>query len=672
MRLPGRVAGGSPDAERAGGANATAVAKLQPAALAWRDGVPFNATYGDVYASRDGALGQARHVFLGGNALPARWAGREQFVILETGFGLGTSLLAAWQAWRDDPARPRKLHLVSVEMHPVDAAALCAAAAPELLPLAAQLAAQWPLPLPGLHVLAFEGGAVTLTLGFGDAATLVPQLALGADAIFLDGFAPDRNPAMWSPPLLKAVARLARPGCTLATWCTARAVREALTAGGFELELRPGFGRKRQMLAGRYAPRFTVRRHEPPAVYAGERHAIVIGAGLAGCNVAHALATRGWQVDLLEQGARVAAGASALPAGLLHPQFAADDSRLARLTRAGALSAVALLRRIDPQRRFARCEGLFQQAASDDELAAWRAALQAQPWPAAFIELLESDAAAARLGQQPQRGGLWFGPAGAVASAAWCEALCADAGAALRGHLQARVETVERDAQGWRVHFASSDGTRTLHAPVLVHAAALDAPRLAQSTHAPLRAVRGRLSMLPPAALSTLAAPISGDGYALQAPPVVDRALVGASYELLPPGITDPQDGAPADTLVHAGNLRRLQRLLPQARVADDTPHTLFDALRAVAPDRLPLAGALADEAAARAAAADLRGAHLPDLPRQPGAYACVGLASRGLTLAPLLAHLIAAQVEGTPWPVERDLAASVDPARFLLQALRR
>ncbi|MCU0939548.1 MAG: MnmC family methyltransferase, partial [Burkholderiaceae bacterium] len=123
---------------------------------------------------------------------------------------------------------------------------------------------------------------------------------LGADAIYLDGFAPERNPALWEAPLLKAVARLARPGATLATYTAARAVREALAAGGFEVLLQPGFGRKRHMLAARYAPRWRVRRHEPPAAYDGERNALVIGAGLAGAHCADALARRGWQVTVVD------------------------------------------------------------------------------------------------------------------------------------------------------------------------------------------------------------------------------------------------------------------------------------------------------------------------------------------------------------------------------------
>src|SRR5512132_4298211 len=95
---------------------------VEPAVLSFdAHGAPMNERYGDVYASRDGALGQSRHVFLGGTETLGRWRGRSQFVILENGFGLGVNFFAAWQAWRDDPSRPRRLHFVSIERHPVHA-----------------------------------------------------------------------------------------------------------------------------------------------------------------------------------------------------------------------------------------------------------------------------------------------------------------------------------------------------------------------------------------------------------------------------------------------------------------------------------------------------------------------------------------------------------------------
>src|SRR5690349_14050833 len=138
-------------------------APLVPAPLAFdATGTPYSPVYGDIYHSADSGPGQARHVFLGGNGLPARWAGSRVFTIVETGFGLGLNFLATWQAWRADPARPGRLHFVSVEKHPftLEALATLQARHPEFAELAAELQAAWPLPLPGMHRLDFEDGRV--------------------------------------------------------------------------------------------------------------------------------------------------------------------------------------------------------------------------------------------------------------------------------------------------------------------------------------------------------------------------------------------------------------------------------------------------------------------------------------------------------------------------------
>lgn len=632
--------------------------RIEPEPLAFdATGAPFSERYGDVYASRDGAAAQARHVFLGGNELPARWRDRAQFVIVETGFGLGTNFLATWQAWRGDPQRCERLHFVSVELHPVAATDLAEAAPAELQPLARELADRWPLPLPGLHRLEFEAGRVALTLAFGDARAVAPQLVCGADAFYLDGFAPARNPQMWEPALLAALARLARPGATLATWTVARAVREALAGCGFAVAPRAGFGRKRQMLTAHYAPRWKTRRHEPPAAYAGERCALVIGAGLAGCHVAAALARRGWAIELLERAPVPARGASALPWGLLHPQIAADDSLLARLTRAGLLLARARLAAADAA--LWRDCGVFQQARDEVEATAWRAALSALGFPPAYAAWIDADAAAQKLGMRPRRGGLWFAHGAVVSARRWCDRLIADR-EATHAHFGADVRRLVREGDGWTAFDGAGRALAT--APVAVVAAALEAPALLGLSHALVQAVRGRISLLAPEDFASLRAGLAGDGSLVRG---ADGSVgAGASYEPSPPEAGDDE------ARVHEGNLQRLARLLADAV----TPAVVgvFDGVRCVARDRLPLAGAVADEAAALAAAASLRGAHAQDLPRRPALYAAFALGSRGLTLAPLAAELIAAQIEGEPWPVERALADAIDPARFLLRRLRR
>ncbi|HEU6454903.1 MAG TPA: tRNA (5-methylaminomethyl-2-thiouridine)(34)-methyltransferase MnmD, partial [Roseateles sp.] len=221
--------------------------------VAWRaDGVPSSERFGDIYHTETGALAQSRHVFLDGCGLPGAWSGQPQWRILETGFGLGLNFLTSWQAWRADANRPRMLHYVSIEAYPVGPHDLLRAAGayPELMPLAEQLAAQWHGLLPGFHRLAFDAGRVLLTLCIGDVQPMLRAQRFEADSIFLDGFSPQQNPAMWAPDTLKAVSRFARQGTGLATWTYARAVRDALSQNGFQLERRPGLPPKRDCLAG--------------------------------------------------------------------------------------------------------------------------------------------------------------------------------------------------------------------------------------------------------------------------------------------------------------------------------------------------------------------------------------------------------------------------------------
>src|SRR5258705_9034197 len=260
------------------------------------DGTAFSDEFQDVYHSSHGGLAQSRHVFLTGNRLPKRWRGRDAFVILETGFGLGLNFLAAWDAWRADGARPRRLHFLSVESRPLDAKDLAAALAgfEELAPLARALVAAWPPPLAGFHRLHFDGGNVILTLLLGDACAVLPQLIACVDAYFLDGFSPAKNPGIWSPEVVRELARVAAPDATLATWTVAGGVRAALADAGFAVEKQAGFASKREMLTGRF-----IAQRCAPAM-PRTRHAAVVGGGLAGTLAAERLAARGWEVELVD------------------------------------------------------------------------------------------------------------------------------------------------------------------------------------------------------------------------------------------------------------------------------------------------------------------------------------------------------------------------------------
>jgi tRNA 5-methylaminomethyl-2-thiouridine biosynthesis bifunctional protein len=624
-------------------------------------GTPYSPEYGDIYHSADSGPGQARHVFLGGNDLPARWAGARVFTLLETGFGLGLNFLSTWAAWRADPARPLRLHFVSVEKHPFtrEDLAMLHGRHPEFAPLAAELQAAWPLPLPGLHRLHFEDGGVTLTLAFGDVADILPQLRLAADAFYLDGFAPDRNAQMWTPAVMKALARLARPGATLATYTTARAVRDALAAAEFAPELRPGFARKRQMLAAHFAPRGTPRHGPPAAPTWSVRRAIVIGAGLAGAAVAERLAARGWRIDLIERHPTPAAEASGIAAGVFHPHVSRDDSLLSRLTRAGFLYAARNWHALERSgHRFAwACCGVLQMARDAREEARMATTVRALGFPPDYVDYLPRSIAGERAGCEARAGGWWFPGSGWARPAELVSAQLAAAGARgkLKLHAGIAAHALDRAGDDWRV--VSADGTTIASAPVVVLANSHDAARLVPPG-VTLKRVRGQLTCLPAGSLAAPAAVLAGAGHLI--PAADGAAVVGATYDF------DDENAAPREE-DHAGNLERLERLLPGAAACLNVA-TLAGSVgfRCVAPDRLPLIGALPDAGAAHPGGAGR------ELPRLPGLYGAFGYASRGLTWAALGGELIASAVEGEPLPLERDLADAIDPARFALRRARR
>lgn len=636
------------------------VAPLVPAEpAAAGDGTPYSALYDDVYHAAHGGLAQTRHVFLAGNDLPARWHGADQFVVCETGFGLGLNFLATWQAWRESQASGR-LHFVSVEKHPFrrDDLAGLLAPYPELAPLAGELLRQWPPLTPGFHRLHFDRDRLTLTLLFGDAQTLLPQLVAKVDAVCLDGFAPSKNPELWSPDLLTTVTRLCRRHATLATWSVAGDLRRALEQAGWKLDRRPGFANKREMLVGQLEsaalPAPTL--DSPPKT--GERRAIVIGAGLAGTAISERLANRGWHVDLFERHAAPAQEASGNPNGILLPHLAKDDALAARLSRASYLYALRRFADLVGV-RWSPC-GVLQVARDATHEALQRATVQELELPADFADFLEQDTAQALIGRPLAHGGWWFPGGGWVSPRSACTSLLAAGGELVHPHFGTEVASLRQTTEGWQAF----DGADTLlaTAPHVILANACAANRLlAQAL--PLTPIRGQISYMPDTFADRMRPPlrhvICRSGYVT--PPQAGTVVVGASFDR---DDTDLQI-RPID---HAGNLQRLDELLPGSARGIDA--ALLDGrvgLRTAAPDRLPLIGALPDADASAGSSTTL-----DKLPRRAGLHALLGLSARGLVWAPLAAELLASQLEGDPLPIEHELARAVDPARFHLRAMRR
>ncbi len=218
--------------------------KTQKTDLEWsKTGVPYAQKFGDPYFSTMDGLAETQHVFLGGNQLPARFS--ENFHIAELGFGTGLNLLAAWKAWEENGATT-PLHYTSFEAYPMTSDDMERALQiwSELTPYARRLLTAWrtgtTLKTDNLH----------LEIILGDARDTLPKWQGLADAWFLDGFSPTKNPELWSPEILRAVAKHTAPNGTFSTYTAAGHVRRALQDAGFTVTRRPGFGTKRHMSTG--------------------------------------------------------------------------------------------------------------------------------------------------------------------------------------------------------------------------------------------------------------------------------------------------------------------------------------------------------------------------------------------------------------------------------------
>ncbi|WP_128514547.1 tRNA (5-methylaminomethyl-2-thiouridine)(34)-methyltransferase MnmD [Tabrizicola thermarum] len=210
--------------------------------LDWRDAlIPVSRRFDDPYFSLAGGLDETRHVFLAGNGLPERF--RDGFHVAELGFGTGLNLLAVLIAHRG----PGHVHYTSFEAFPMSAADMARAvsAFPDLAEIAGPMLRQWET---GARILHFPN--LTARIILGDARKTLPAWDGRADAWFLDGFAPARNPELWSAELLLEVARHTTPGGTFATYTAAGHVRRALAEAGFVVSRVPGYGRKRHMTVG--------------------------------------------------------------------------------------------------------------------------------------------------------------------------------------------------------------------------------------------------------------------------------------------------------------------------------------------------------------------------------------------------------------------------------------
>ncbi|AOY87870.1 FAD-dependent cmnm(5)s(2)U34 oxidoreductase [Marinobacter salinus] len=614
--------------------------QIEPAEVKWKNGVPESVRFGDVYFSREDGLKETRYVFLQPNHLAERFAEVRpggQFVIAETGFGTGLNFLAAWQAWNGQkPDCTATLHFISVERFPLTRDDLIHALDlwPELADLATELIENYPPLVKGAHRLVLGGGQVRLTLYFGDVLEAWQALEFNADAWFLDGFAPARNPEMWLDRAIAQVRAHSRPGSTLATFTSVGRIRRSLAAVGFKVHKTRGFGRKRDMLSG------LLENTCEPMPPGGSDTIAVIGAGIAGCLLARNLADRGTPVTLVDTASHQGTAASGNRQGAMYVKLGVEFNDQTELGLTSLLFS---------QRFYARYRdqcwhptGLLQLAWSAQEADRQRRFLERNAYPAEIFYPVDRDEASRLTGVQTQSGGLWFPGNGWLEPARLCKVLTDHP-------LITRVFNFEvgrlLPLNGkWQL---SGPGGSDISAHRIVICAGHQSPALIPLNGAyRLKSIRGQVTHLPDTSLQTPKAVVCGTRYLN--PSDNGIAVTGATFDL--------RDDNPETTPEsHHENLTELQSMLPGS-LSREAPLTELSeqvegkvAFRCTTHDYQPVAGKLCD----------IEGNELT------GVYLLTGLGSKGLTYAPLLAEYLADELSGQPACLPKRLGQRVGTRRI-------
>ena len=702
--------------------------QLEHAALNWdENSLPISSEFDDVYFSKASGLDETRYVFLQHNRLPERWESFDfsqgtPFVIAETGFGTGLNFLCAWQAFLQHAPADARLHFISVEKFPLTQEDLKKSLSiwPELKALADQLIEVYPLPIPGVHRRHFacasgSTGRIQLTLLQGDASELFSQLEAKVDAWFLDGFAPAKNPEMWTPELFQAIRRLSDHGTTVATFTAAGIVRNGLKAAGFDIKKTKGFGRKRHMVCGELILQDGQPVQAPPAPDApiieplalatpwqdipwfkppnqlstaanhqidGEtdltktvaqtatkaaKSCAVIGAGIAGSTTAQALARQGLNVILIEQNSQPGQAGSGNRQGVLYIKLGTEPSPHSRFYLAGfEFSRHYLQQNVSDE--LWQASGVLQLATSEKEQRRQQSFLERNQFPEQLLQGVSSEQASELSGTKLEHSGLYFPNAGWARPALLCQQFSQHDNIKLL--TDTFVDKLEHNEQGWKL--LDKQGEIITQADQVVIACAASAKHFEQTQWLPTKSIRGQTTYLQTneqtPKLNTV---VCHEGYI--APAIDDQLCLGASFNLRDEE-TELRD---SDQQHNLDLLADAMSDYHQALQASDTDLETLNGkvgFRCASPDYAPLAGPapVYDSFLERYERLRHDATKIPDAEPEyyPNLYLNIGHGSRGLASAPLCAEVLTGYIGNNPQPLERELLNALQPSRFIIRGL--
>ncbi len=656
----------------------------QNATIAWDDADhPVSSVFDDVYFSRENGLNETQYVFLEQNELPLRFSNlkpHQSFTVAETGFGSGLNFLATWRLFRQFSPTESCLHFVSVEKFPLISSDLKKVHQlwPELKEYADQLLFSYSKLLhQRFHYLVFDQGRVRLTLIFDDVCHAISELSGTIDAWFLDGFSPSKNPDMWTPELFKSMSYLSCPYTTYSTFTASGIVKRGLAKAGFSVRLIKGYGSKRHMIKGRFISKNIRPSRERSKIWL-ERHtmdvksriAIIIGAGLAGCSTALALAQKGWHVTILDKAEKIATEASGNRQGALYMRLANTDTLLSSLLIQGyeyTSSLLTLLLKSKEHLFWENC-GLVQLGFDEKERCRQKNIIN-RTNNSLFARHLSPELLSEKSGLLLNTSGLWFEQGGWVQPSEFCKAILANKNISFKpGYI---VESLVYENNQWTV---CTKNKPEITSPVVVIANNHEAADFDQTQHLPLKKVRGQVSYLKSTDSSEkLSAVLCGKSYVL--PAMEGLHTLGATHQF-------SDEDCTVRVSDHEENMNNLKKNFPSVYSALNGDKVKLEEVkgktgfRCSTPDYLPIVGAVADAKIFKERFAplanDAKYRFKEEPAYLPGLYVNTGHGSRGLITCPLSGELLASLISNEILPVSMNIARAVNPNRFLARELIR
>lgn len=641
--------------------------KLQTPEINWSDdGVPSSQVYDDVYYNNENpnsGIEESQVVFIEGIGAPQVWQNTNVFTIIETGFGTGLNFLNTWKLWQKTSSKNARLNFISIENSPLDAEQITKALKPfaELGHLTSQLTAQYPPRQAGFHNLLFDDERVRLTLMFGDIEQILPKLSAKADAWFLDGFAPSKNPQMWSDKLFAQIKTHSSPQAKLATFTAASLVRRGLEHNGFKVTKKSGFGKKRERITAQLNDPIQTDNNKPKSV-------AIIGAGIAGAMLAYKLKKRGLSVTLLDRHDKPAQETSSNPAALISPKLALGDDPYDRLLSLSYLQAIGYYGSFDEL--WLSPHGLLSIATGEKSAKYFADISQHYKENLGWGNLFQQKSTGeikAKWSLNCQFDGLYFPNAGSIDTKKLICQLCDGV-----NYQQANVSSLVASEGRWQI---KAHDDVILEADAVVIACGLNSYGPLNNEQSPLIANRGQLSMVEDNLSDNLAdnLPSLSFGNYLTASFEMDgkrQRIIGASHTRMNEGEVAKNNWQKHITTEEDEQLSGLSNLTGQT-------HTSIDyktGLRATTIDHMPIVGAVPCADAIKKLPKNRQKtfpAELDQSHRQDGLFIMTGLGARGYQLAPLLSEILTSQILAEANPIDSEILDAIDPARFALRRRR-